>query len=114
MVEDSGRVHDEGEEERDGDTSEEEDEEQATILYDVVSYREWEQEPEVKKKQGDVLQGKSRAGWLQLTPPPSLLPPRVEAIQVSSQPLFLARVKKCPKKIETVYPQIWVFSNCLS
>ena len=88
MVEGSGLVHEEEEEERDGDTSEEEDEEQATILYDVVSYREWEQEPEVKKKQGDVLQGKSRAGWLQLTPPPSLLPPRVEAIQVSNPPLF--------------------------
>ena len=85
MVVDSGLVLEE-EEERDGDTSEEEeDEEQATILYDVVSYREWEQEPEVvKKKQGDVLQAKSRGGWLQLAPPPSLLPPRVEAIQVSS------------------------------
>lgn len=79
-------------EERDGETSEgeeEEEEEQATILYDVVSYREWEQEPEVvKKKQGDALQGKSRGGWLQLAPPPSLLPPRVEAIQVSRPSLL--------------------------
>ena len=85
MAEGSGRDREEGEE-RDGDTSEEEEEEeeQATILYDVVSYREWEQEPEVvKKQQGDVLQGKARGSWLQLAPPPSLLPPRVEAIQVS-------------------------------
>ena len=88
MVVDSGLVREE--EERDGDASEEEEDEQATILYDVVSYREWEQEPEVvKKKQGDVLQAKSRGGWLQLTPPPSLLPPRVEAIQVSSRPFFV-------------------------
>ena len=86
MAEVSGRDREEGEE-RDGDTSEEE-EEQATILYDVVSYREWEQEPEVVKKQGDVLQGKSRGGWLQLAPPPSILPPRVEAIQVSKEPLL--------------------------
>ena len=82
MDEGNGRVEEEGNE-RDGETSEEEEAEQATILYDVVSYREWEQEPEVVKKQGDVLQGKSRGSWLQLAPPPSLLPPRVEAIQVS-------------------------------
>ena len=93
MVEGSGRVRDE-EEERDGETSEEEEEEQATILYDVVSYREWEQEPEVvKKKQGDVLQGKSRGAWLQFTPPPSLLPPRVEAIQVSRLSLLWVYLK---------------------
>ena len=61
---------------------EEEEEEQAIILYDVVSYREWEQEPEVVKKSSDALQGKSRAGWLPLAPPPSLLPPKVEALQV--------------------------------
>ena len=61
---------------------EEEEEEQAIILYDVVSYREWEQEPEVVKKSIDALQGKSRAGWLPLAPPPSLLPPKVEALQV--------------------------------
>ena len=75
------------EEERENSEDEREEEEQATILYDVVSYREWEQEPEVVKK-NDVLQGKSRGGWLQLTPPPSILPPRVEAIQVSRPPLF--------------------------
>ena len=63
-------------------SEEEEEEEQAIILYDVVSYREWEQEPELVKKSGDALQGKSRAGWLPLAPPPSLLPPKVEALQV--------------------------------
>ena len=51
-------------------------------MYDVVSYREWEQEPEVVKKSSEALQGKSRAGWLPLAPPPSLLPPKVEALQV--------------------------------
>ena len=81
MAESSGRAKEEREEE--ASSSEEEEDEQATILYDVVSYREWEQEPEVvKKKQSDVLPGKSRGGWLQLAPPPSLLPPTVEAIQV--------------------------------
>jgi len=85
MDEGNGRVEEEGNE-RDGETSEEEEAEQATILYDVVSYREWEQEPEVVKKQGDVLQGKSRGGWLQLAPPPSILPPRVEAIQGAAIP----------------------------
>ena len=34
------------------------------------------------KKSSDALQGKSRAGWLPLAPPPSLLPPKVEALQV--------------------------------
>ena len=92
MAEVSGRDREEGEE-RDGETSEEE-EEQATILYDVVSYREWEQEPEVvKKQQGDVLQGKARGSWLQLAPPPSLLPPRVEAIQVSRLSLLWVYLK---------------------
>ena len=66
----------------DEESEEEEEEEQAIILYDVVSYREWEQEPEVVKKSSDALQGKSRAGWLPLAPPPSLLPPKVEALQV--------------------------------
>ena len=81
MAESGGRAKEEREEE--ASSSEEEEDEQATILYDVVSYREWEQEPEVvKKKQNDVLPGKSRGGWLQLAPPPSLLPPTVEAIQV--------------------------------
>ena len=65
-----------------GAMEKEEEEEQAIILYDVVSYREWEQEPEVVKKSIDALQGKSRAGWLPLAPPPSLLPPKVEALQV--------------------------------
>ena len=65
-----------------GSEEEEEEQEQAIILYDVVSYREWEQEPEVVKKSIDALQGKSRAGWLPLAPPPSLLPPKVEALQV--------------------------------
>ena len=81
MDEGNGRVEEEGNE-SDGETSEEEEAEQATILYDVVSYREWEQEPEVVKKSSDALQGKSRAGWLPLAPPPSLLPPKVEALQV--------------------------------
>ena len=65
-----------------GSEEEEEEQEQGIILYDVVSYREWEQEPEVVKKSSDALQGKSRAGWLPLAPPPSLLPPKVEALQV--------------------------------
>ena len=65
-----------------GSEEEEEEQEQAIILYDVVSYREWEQEPELVKKSSDALQGKSRAGWLPLAPPPSLLPPKVEALQV--------------------------------
>ena len=69
-------------EEVDRDDEGSEEEEQAIILYDVVSYREWEQEPEVVKKSSDTLQGKSRAGWLPLAPPPSLLPPKVEALQV--------------------------------
>ena len=68
---------------KEGSEEEQEEEEQAIILYDVVSYREWEQEPEVVKKSSDALQGKSRAGWLPLAPPPSLLPPKVEALQVS-------------------------------
>ena len=67
---------------KEGSEEEQEEEEQAIILYDVVSYREWEQEPEVVKKSSDTLQGKSRAGWLPLAPPPSLLPPKVEALQV--------------------------------
>ena len=67
---------------KEGSEEEQEEEEQAVILYDVVSYREWEQEPEVVKKSSDALQGKSRAGWLPLAPPPSLLPPKVEALQV--------------------------------
>ena len=73
---------DRDDEESEESEEEEEEEEQAIILYDVVSYREWEQEPELVKKSSDTLQGKSRAGWLPLAPPPSLLPPRVEALQV--------------------------------
>ena len=86
MGEGSGIPREEGEE-RDTSEDEKEEEEQATILYDVVSYREWEQEPEVVKK-NEALQGKSRGGWLQLTPPPSVLPSRVEAIQVSRKSLL--------------------------
>ena len=73
--------------EKSEEEEQEEEEEQAIILYDVVSYREWEQEPEVVKKSSDALQGKSRAGWLPLAPPPSLLPPKVEALQVHKLPV---------------------------
>lgn len=60
-------------------------EEQEQILYDIVTYKEWEQDPEVVKKNDPVRS----LGWLG-TASPGHLPPTVERIQGASLPWHIA------------------------